>query len=114
MATRGAARPTKADVARLANVSAATVSYVLNNVTSQSISAQTRAAVHDAANPPMLIDERSGAVINELLMGHIHSYAPRAGLTYYLIFVNKGNLVRSGSRVTVRLGDARLAHVVVR
>lgn len=49
MSTRGAARPTKADVARLANVSAATVSYVLNNVTSQTISAQTRAAVHDAA-----------------------------------------------------------------
>jgi DNA-binding LacI/PurR family transcriptional regulator len=46
---RRAARPTKADVARLANVSAATVSYVLNNVTSQTISAQTRAAVHDAA-----------------------------------------------------------------
>jgi DNA-binding LacI/PurR family transcriptional regulator len=49
VSTRGAARPTKADVARLANVSAATVSYVLNNVTSQTISAQTRAAVHDAA-----------------------------------------------------------------
>jgi DNA-binding LacI/PurR family transcriptional regulator len=46
---RRAPRPTKADVARLANVSAATVSYVLNNVTSQTISAQTRAAVHDAA-----------------------------------------------------------------
>ena len=49
MNVRRAARPTKADVARLANVSAATVSYVLNNVTSQTISAQTRAAVHDAA-----------------------------------------------------------------
>jgi DNA-binding LacI/PurR family transcriptional regulator len=43
------ARPTKADVARLANVSTATVSYVLNNVTGQTISAQTRAAVHAAA-----------------------------------------------------------------
>ena len=43
------ARPTKADVARLANVSPATVSYVLNNVSGQTISAQTRAAVHDAA-----------------------------------------------------------------
>ncbi len=49
MNVRRAPRPTKADVARLANVSAATVSYVLNNVTSQTISAQTRAAVHDAA-----------------------------------------------------------------
>lgn len=44
-----AARPTKADVARLAKVSAATVSYVLNNVAGQTISAQTRAAVHAAA-----------------------------------------------------------------
>jgi DNA-binding LacI/PurR family transcriptional regulator len=49
MGVRRAARPTKADVARLANVSAATVSYVLNNVTGQTISAQTRAAVHAAA-----------------------------------------------------------------
>src|SRR5262245_37907625 len=39
--------------------------------------ANKAAAVHDAANPPMLIDERSGAVINELLMGHIHSSAPK-------------------------------------
>lgn len=43
------ARPTKADVARLANVSTATVSYVLNNVSGQTISAQTRATVHAAA-----------------------------------------------------------------
>jgi DNA-binding LacI/PurR family transcriptional regulator len=42
-------RPTKADVARLANVSTATVSYVLNNVEGQTISAKTRAAVHSAA-----------------------------------------------------------------
>lgn len=47
--TRGVARPTKADVARLASVSTATVSYVLNNVAGQTISAQTRAAVHAAA-----------------------------------------------------------------
>lgn len=42
-------RPTKADVARLANVSTATVSYVLNNSVGRTISAQTRAAVHTAA-----------------------------------------------------------------
>jgi hypothetical protein len=80
----------------------------------QVVDAGKAQAVHDAAYPPLLVDERSGAVINEVLMGHIHSYAPKAGLTYYLIFVNKGNLVHSGSRVSVRLGDARLAHVLVR
>ncbi|MCF6390707.1 LacI family transcriptional regulator [Mycobacterium sp. MBM] len=46
---RPGTRPTKADVARLANVSPATVSYVLNNVKGQTISAQTRAAVQAAA-----------------------------------------------------------------
>jgi hypothetical protein len=49
MGVTGAARPTKADVARLANVSPATVTYVLNNVEGQTISAQTKAAVHAAA-----------------------------------------------------------------
>jgi DNA-binding LacI/PurR family transcriptional regulator len=49
MSVKGAARPTKADVARLANVSTATVTYVLNDVQGQTISAQTQAAVHAAA-----------------------------------------------------------------
>ena len=42
-------RPTKADVARKANVSTATVSYVLNNTVGRTISVQTRAAVRNAA-----------------------------------------------------------------
>ena len=46
---KGGGRPTKADVARLANVSTATVSYVLNNVEGQTISPSTRAAVRRAA-----------------------------------------------------------------
>lgn len=49
MGVRGTSRPTKADVARLAKVSPATVSYVLNDVAGQRISEQTRAAVHNAA-----------------------------------------------------------------
>jgi DNA-binding LacI/PurR family transcriptional regulator len=47
--TSKAARPTAADVARLANVSTATVSYVLNNVSGQRISGHTRDAVLAAA-----------------------------------------------------------------
>lgn len=42
-------RPTTADVARAANVSVATVSYVLNNVEGQKISDGTRSAVWAAA-----------------------------------------------------------------
>ena len=41
--------PTSTDVARRANVSQATVSYVLNNVTTQKISEKTRTAVLQAA-----------------------------------------------------------------
>ncbi|TFV56926.1 LacI family transcriptional regulator [Mycobacterium sp. PS03-16] len=49
MTGRGVARPTKADVARLAKVSTATVSYVLNNVEGQRISTHTRDVVKKAA-----------------------------------------------------------------
>ena len=49
MSTDRAVRPTTADVARLADVSTATVSYVLNNVEGRRISAQTRDAVNRAA-----------------------------------------------------------------
>jgi DNA-binding LacI/PurR family transcriptional regulator len=42
-------RPTSADVARLAKVSQATVSYVLNNTAGQKISEKTQAAVWGAA-----------------------------------------------------------------
>ena len=49
MAARREPRVTRADVARLADVSVATVSYVLNNVKNQTISETTRRAVTRAA-----------------------------------------------------------------
>jgi hypothetical protein len=71
-------------------------------------------AVHDADTPPALVDERSGQVLSGLLMGHMHHGRLKAGLSYYLIFTNPGDVVRPGDRVSVVLGDARLAHVRVR
>lgn len=80
----------------------------------QVLDADKAASLHDQATPPLLIDERTGGVVGELLMGHFHSGRPRVGLTYYLIFLNPGGILRSGGRVTVQLGDARLPHVRVR
>jgi hypothetical protein len=70
-------------------------------------------SVHDRATPPVLVDERTGLLVNELLMGHMHKGQMKAGQTYYLIFVNPGNLVRRGTPMTVQLGNAQVAHVRV-
>ena len=74
----------------------------------------TAAAVHGTNTPPALVDERSGLVIGQLLMGHMHHGKVNAGQSYYLVFMNPGDAVRRGDRVSVVLGDARLMHVTVR
>ena len=66
------------------------------------------ASVHSTS--PMLVDERTGVVVNKLFMGHEHRGRLKAGQSYYLIFTNPGNLVQRGSRVTVQLGTVRVAH----
>jgi hypothetical protein len=60
-----------------------------------------------------VVDELTGGVINQPLMGHVHTGAPKLGLTYFVIFINRGELVHRGSLVSVVLGRARLKHVRV-
>ena len=79
----------------------------------QVIDPNAAASIHDLATPPQLVDERTGVLVNELLMGHMHHGELRSAETYYLIFNNPGNLVRRGTQVTVQLGTARVAHVPV-
>ncbi len=71
------------------------------------------AAIHDQSNPPAIVDETTGLVANSLLMGHSHSSPFNAGVTYYLIFENPGNLISRGGTVSVLLGDAQVEHVQV-
>jgi hypothetical protein len=71
-------------------------------------------AVHEERTPPAIIDERTGLVLNRLLMGHAHHGVLKAAVSYYLIFENTGDWVRHGSEVTVLLGDAQVEHVVVK
>ena len=68
-------------------------------------------AIHES--PPEMVDERSDALVDNLLMGHQHRGVLHAGQTYYLIFLNPGNLVARGDRITVALGGFRLPHVLV-
>ena len=72
------------------------------------------AAVHEAETPPAIIDERTGLVLNRLLMGHAHHGQLKPAVSYYLIFENTGNWVRRGSEITVLLGDAQVEHVIVK
>lgn len=92
---RPGTRPTKADVARLANVSPATVSYVLNNVKGQTISAQTRAAVHDAAKS---LGYRPNLAARNLARGG-------SGVVLYIVpRISLGELLLDvGSRLTTEL-----------
>ena len=71
-------------------------------------------AVHDEKNPPTLVDEATGLVVNQLLMGHSHTGTFNAGQTYYMIFENPGNIVQSGNTVSVLLGNAEVDHVTVK
>ena len=70
--------------------------------------------VHEKPTPPAIIDERTGLVLNRLLMGHAHTGQLKAAVSYYLVFENTGNWVHRGSTVTVLLGKAQVEHVVVK
>jgi hypothetical protein len=70
-------------------------------------------SIHEPETPPLLVDEQTGLLINELFMGHMHHGQLKAAQTYYLIFNNPGTLLRAGRPVTVQLGAARVAHVQV-
>ena len=93
--SRPTVRPTKADVARLANVSTVTVSYVLNNVPGQRISEQTQEAVRRAAAE---LGYRPNLAARNLASGG-------SGVVLYIVGrLSLGNLpIEVGSRLTTAL-----------
>ena len=105
----------------LADISGVKIVYVavtggggLVDLRYQILDPNLAAAVHDEDTPPILIDEATGLVVDQLLMGHLHSGDFNAGQTYYLIFENPGSIVQSGSKVSVLLGDAEVDHIIVK
>ncbi|WP_405182236.1 LacI family transcriptional regulator [Nocardia sp. NBC_01377] len=95
------ARPTRADVARLAEVSTATVTYVLNNVENQRISARTQQAVREAA---AAIGYRPNLAARNLKVG-------ASGLVLYV--VPKMALHELAMEVSSRLTTALAGHGIV-
>lgn len=105
MTTNRAERPTNADVARLASVSTATVSYVLNNAEGRRISPQTREAVHRAAE---LLGYRPNLAARNLARG-------KSGVVLYVVpHVAVGEMpIQAGSRMTTDLARLGLLQVLI-
>jgi DNA-binding LacI/PurR family transcriptional regulator len=105
VSTNRAVRPTHADVARLASVSTATVSYVLNNAEGHRISAQTREAVYHAAK---LLGYRPNLAARNLARG-------KSGVVLYVVpHVAVGEMpMQAGSRMTTELARQGLLQVQI-
>ncbi len=100
----GSGRPTKADVAQRANVSTATVSYVLNDAEGRSISPRTREAVRRAAQE---LGYRPNLAARNLARGG-------SGVVLYIMpRIALGELpIEVGSRLTTALARRGIMHVL--
>lgn len=105
LTTNKTVRPTTADVARLANVSTATVSYVLNNAVGRKISAQTQEAVYRAAE---LLGYRPNIAARNLARG-------KSGVVLYVVpHVAVGDMpMQAGSRMTTELARVGLLQLQI-
>src|ERR1700752_5173824 len=105
VSTNKAVRPTTADVARLASVSTATVSYVLKNAEGRRISAQTREAVYHAAE---LLGYRPNLAARNLARG-------KSGVVLSVVpQVAVGEMpMQAGSRMTTELARLGLLQVQI-
>jgi DNA-binding LacI/PurR family transcriptional regulator len=105
LSAKKAVRPTTADVARLASVSTATVSYVLNNAEGRRISPQTREAVYRAAK---LLGYRPNLAARNLARG-------KGGVVLYVVpHVAVGEMpMQAGSRMTTKLARQGLLQVQI-
>jgi hypothetical protein len=74
-------------------------------------------AFHEKTSSPYLLDEKSHAVLQVPTMEKVgplrQSGTPEAGKSYWMVFSNKGNLVRNGHKVSVVIGQVRVDGLVV-
>ena len=68
----------------------------------------------DKASVPHIIDKASGKTINPFgLMSHMRGTGLVKGRTYSMLYGNAGNTLKTGSIVTITVGDLKITDVVV-
>lgn len=79
--------------------------------------ADKAAALHDKAASPYLLDEKVHAVLQVPVMEKVgplrQATAPEQGKSYWMVFSNKGSIVKAGHRVSMVIGQARIDGLVV-
>lgn len=69
--------------------------------------------VHDKNKPPTIISESTGRSASQPWMPHHGGGEPKFAVTYYELIYNPEGVIKRGDRVTLVIGDAHLAHVIV-
>jgi hypothetical protein len=73
--------------------------------------------LHDRASSPYLLDEKVHAVLQVPVMEKVgplrQSTPPEVGKSYWMVFSNKGNIVKAGHRVSVMIGEFRIDGLIV-
>ena len=74
-------------------------------------------ALQDRASTPQLFAEKIHAVLQVPTMEKVgplrQATPPEAGKSYWMVFSNKGNLVKSGHRVSIVIGSFRVDGLIV-
>ncbi len=68
--------------------------------------------IHDDEKPPMMLDEKH----NIIFANPFHEHADRelhTAVTYHQMIMNGGGLLEKGSKVTLKVGDSLLEHLIV-
>lgn len=74
-------------------------------------------ALQDRASAPQLLDEKIHAVLQVPTMEKVgplrQATPPEVGKSYWMVFSNKGNLVKRGHRVSIVIGSFRVDGLIV-
>jgi len=68
---------------------------------------------HYTETTPLVIAEETNQRVETAIMG-FHNHRVEPGRTYYLLYRNTANAVKTGGKITIQIDDLKIEHVVVR